>query len=157
MLTQYFNILTCYLQLGFICYSYNMENLIKYTWITVAIMGSIAMVANLPFDVWGNAYRSEVSRIQLIPLRRIDATNRYIEAIENGQEDISKGIKPRPPKKYYREIPREQIKRIGRLYIYDYDQQDSEEYTKEVRKVKKYQKPLYKRDKNNPNILHRVY
>ena len=133
-----------------------MENLIKYVWITVAIMGSFAMIVGLPFDAWSNAYRNEVSRIQMIPLRRIDATNRYIEAIENGQEDISKGIKPNPPKKYYRDIPSKNVKRIGRLYIYDYTPQEPDEETEESRQAKKYQKPLYRRDKDNPNILHKV-
>ena len=105
--------------------------------------------------MWGKAYQSEVHRLQLEPIRKIDATNRYIEAIENDQEDTSHGIKTTPPKKYYRDIPYQSVKRVGRLYIYE----DFPEHADSERKPaeKKYTKPLYRRDKDNPNILHKVY
>lgn len=131
-----------------------MEKFIKYAWIVIAVTGSFGMLVNLPYDIWEQAYMNEVHKIQLVPLRRIDATNRYIEAIESGQEDISKGIKSAPPKKYYREIPYQNVKRVGRLYIYDdYPEHDIQEAPEE----KKYAKPLYRRDKDNPYILHKVY
>ena len=132
-----------------------MEKFIKYAWIVIAITGSFGMLVNMPYDVWEQAYLKEVHQIQLTPLRRIDATNRYIEAIESGQEDLSKGIKPSPPKKYYREIPYQNVKRVGRLYIYD--SPADYEYEQQPAPEKKYQKPLYRRDKDNPYILHRVY
>lgn len=134
-----------------------MENFIKYTWIVLVFTGFFGIIFNLPFDLWGQAYQDEVHRLQLTPLRRIDATNRYIEAIENGQEDTSKGIKTTPPKKYYREIPYKSVKRIGRLYIYDYSPEGYSTDKTQRKEEKKYQKPLYRRDKNNPNILHKVY
>ena len=133
-----------------------MERVIKYTWITTAIMGSIAVIINLPYDIWQKAYLNEIDRIQSTPLKRIDATNRYIEAIENGQEDISKGIKTTPPQKYYREIPYQKLKRVGRLYLYNALQEEPDEEIPEVEEKNKYEKPLYKRDKKNPFILHKL-
>jgi hypothetical protein len=131
-----------------------MEKFIKYAWIFIAVSGSFCMLVNLPYEVWEQAYLKEVHQIQLFPLKRIDATNRYIEAIESGKEDLSRGIQPAPPKKYYREIPYQNVKKIGRLYIYDdYPEHDTEVQPEE----KKYQKPLYRRDKDNPYILHKVY
>jgi hypothetical protein len=131
-----------------------MENIIKYIWVTMIFAGSLAIIFNTPYEVWKKAYMDEVHRIQVAPIRRIDATNRYIEAIESGQEDISRGIRPTPPAKYYRNVQYEKVKRVGRVFIYDYDG-DIEVQPKP--EEKKYQKPLYIRDENNPDILHKVY
>ena len=73
---------------------------------------------------------------------------RHIEAIENGKEDISKGILYSPPKKYYRPINRSKIYKVTRSYS---------KVSSESKSDNKYQKPLYVRDRNNPNILHPVH
>lgn len=137
-----------------ICYSIFMEKFIKYTWMTLVFISSIGLLVNLPLDSIQRAYMDELNKIQSGPQARIDATYRYIEAIENGQEDISKGILSSPPKKYYREIPKGSVKRISRLYITNEDIHNYK--NNETVEDKKYQKPLYIRDENNPEILHPV-
>lgn len=124
-----------------------MENFIKYTWMILVASGFLCLIVNLPYDAWQNAYFDEINRIQTAPQVRIDATYRYLEAIENGKEDVTKGILSSPPKKYYRPIPRSKIFRVNRSYA---------RINTTNRPYKKYQKPLYIRDKNNPKILHPV-
>ncbi len=133
-----------------------MENFIKYTWMFLVASGFLCLVVNLPYSAWQNAYIDELNRIQTAPQVKIDATYRYLEAIESGKEDISNGILQTPPKKYYRKIPREQIRRVSRAYAsLDYDM-ELPRRKPQTKVQKKYQKPLYRRDPKNPKILHPV-
>ena len=116
------------------CYPFGMHNALKYIWITLTIFTLMGLISLIPFDKYQSMYLKEYHRIKSEPQRRVDATYRYIEAIENGLEDISNGILSEPPKKYY-----------------------TNNETKKAPQppVKKYQKPLYVRDKHNPNIWYR--
>ena len=89
---------------------------------------------------------NEINRIKSEPQRRVDATYRYVEAINNGTEDLSQGLNMIPPRKYY------------------IDNEDDEYYTplpygkqatQQVQKLPQNgPKPRYRRDKNNPKILY---
>lgn len=114
-----------------------MRDLIKSIWILLAVFSILGLLSLVPLDKYQYNYMKEFRRIKSEPQRRIDATYRYIEAIENGEEDISKGILIEPPAKYYDKFV------------------DSTSSTTKSEDVGKYQKPLYIRDKNNPNILYR--
>ncbi|MCM1339875.1 MAG: hypothetical protein NC191_09415 [Muribaculaceae bacterium] len=111
-----------------------MHETIKYTWLCLAFFTLCGLLAMIPYDKMQKAYMSEYYRIKYEPLRRIEATYKYIDEIENGSINVDNGI-------------------------------DFETYLKSIstpiptqktasKPVKKYQKPLYVRDKNNPNILH---
>ena len=116
------------------CYPFGMHNALKYIWITLTIFTLMGLISLIPFDKYQSMYLKEYHRIKLEPQRRVDATYRYIEAIENGLEDISNGILSEPPKKYYTDIETKKAPQPP---------------------IKKYQKPLYVRDKHNPNIWYR--
>lgn len=116
------------------CYPFSMHNALKYIWITLTIFTLMGLISLIPFDKYQSMYLKEYHRIKSEPQRRVDATYRYIEAIENGLEDISNGILSEPPKKYYTDIETKKAPQLP---------------------VKKYQKPLYVRDKHNPNIWYR--
>lgn len=116
------------------CYPFGMHNALKYIWITLTIFTLMGLISLIPFDKYQSMYLKEYHRIKSEPQRRVDATYRYIEAIENGLEDISNGILSEPPKKYYTDIETKKAPQLP---------------------VKKYQKPLYVRDKHNPNIWYR--
>ena len=113
---------------------FGMHNALKYIWITLTIFTLMGLISLIPFDKYQSMYLKEYHRIKSEPQRRVDATYRYIEAIENGLEDISNGILSEPPKKYYTNIETKKAPQPP---------------------VKKYQKPLYVRDKHNPNIWYR--
>ena len=115
-------------------YPFGMHNALKYIWITLTIFTLMGLISLIPFDKYQSMYLKEYHRIKSEPQRRVDATYRYIEAIENGLEDISNGILSEPPKKYYTNIETKKAPQPP---------------------VKKYQKPLYVRDKHNPNIWYR--
>ena len=111
---------------------------VKRVWIFVAATALMGLIANIPYKKYQKFYIDEYHRIQSFPQRRIDATNKYIEDIENGLIDISKGILTSPPKEYYSDYDINYSKKLSPIPL------------------KKYQKPLYMRDKNNPKILHPV-
>ena len=90
----------------------------------------------VPLDKYQANYLREYRKIKSVPQERIDATYRYIEAIENGEEDISNGILIEPPKKYYKK---------------SYEKIDK---SSQPTADKKYQKPLYIRDRNNPSKIY---
>ena len=133
-----------------------MNDFVKYVWMILFLIGCFGIVTHMPYDMWRQAYMDELHKIQIVPIKRIDATTRYIEAIENGQEDISNGILPTPPKKYYRNISYKDVKRIGRVYIYDGSNFQEHAQPAPQQPVKNYKKPMYRRDKDNPNVLYRV-
>ena len=120
-----------------------MNELLKLIWVLLSAFALMGVIAMIPLDKYQEVYLDELHRIKTEPQRRMEATLRYIEAIENGEEDISNGILSTPPKKYYpAPIPR--IKKA---------ENNTTETTSHNQN--KYEKPLYIRDKNNPNILHK--
>lgn len=80
------------------CYSFGMQNALKYIWITLTIFTLMGLISLIPFDKYQSMYLKEYHRIKSEPQRKVDATYRYIEAIENGLEDISNGILSEPRK-----------------------------------------------------------
>lgn len=111
---------------------------VKRVWIFVAATALMGLIANIPYKKYQKAYLDEFHKIHYAPQRRIDATNKYIEDIENGLVDISNGILTTPPPKYYSDFDTKYVHKVTPIPL------------------KKYQKPLYVRDKSNPKILHPV-
>lgn len=116
------------------CYSFGMYSALKYIWIILTIFTLMGLISLIPLDKYQSEYLKEYHRIKSEPQRRVDATYRYIEAIENGLEDVSDGILSEPPQKYYTDF---EVKKVSE------------------KPAQKYQKPLYVRDKHNPNIWYR--
>ena len=102
--------------------------------IAFTILGLLSMV---PMGKYQKAYNKHRLKYRNAPQEHVDATERYVEAIIDGEEDISKGIKARAPKKYY--LP--------------FFNKDDDNAKSAKSKVRKYDKPLYVRDKNNPKVL----
>lgn len=74
------------------------------------------------------------------PQQKIDAIQRYVEAIETGQIDFKNGLFPsEPPKEFYQLLEEGTAEKSSTVTKTD---------------TKTYQKPLYVRDKNNPRILY---
>lgn len=113
-----------------------MHETLKWIWTLLFVIFIIGMISLLPYEKYQAVYFNELYRMRSIPQERIDATYRYIEAVENGWEDTANGILTEPPRKYYSDLTPEQPNQSPRT-------------------GKKYSKPLYVRDKNNPNIWHR--
>lgn len=112
-----------------------MHETLKFTWLTLTVFVLCAYLAALPYDKWQKSYMAEYYRIKNEPQRRIDAVYKYIEGIEDGIIDVESGmdfdtyLSTVPVKT---EMPSAQVQEPA----------------------KKYQKPLYVRDKNDPTILH---
>lgn len=100
-----------------------------------AILGIIMMV---PMDDYQHSYNKQRQRYRNAPQMHVDATERYVEAIMDGKEDTSKGIKARAPRKYYLPF---------------FDKEESSQKHAKIKTRRKYDKPLYVRDKNNPKVL----
>lgn len=111
-----------------------MRETLKWIWILFFVIFLMGMISLLPYDKYQSLYLQELYKIRSIPQQRVDATYRYIEAVENGYEEAPNGILTEPPRKYYKPIPVDEPK---------------------YRPVHKYSKPLYLRDKHNPYIWHR--
>lgn len=115
-----------------------MHDLLKGIWIVLWIFTLLGVLSLIPLDKYERIYVNELRRVKSEPQRRVDATYRYIEAVEEGNEDISNGIFSDPPAKYYD----------------NYDYNNSAKYPLEKVKENKYSRPLYIRDKYNPKILY---
>lgn len=113
-----------------------MHDIIKRVWSILFVIFIMGLIALIPYNRYQEAYFNELYKIRSLPQRRIDAVYRYIEAVENGWEDISDGILTEPPHKYYG---------------YEEPFQISPDKTNE----KLYLKPRYIRDKNNMKIYYR--
>jgi hypothetical protein len=123
-----------------------MTDFFKSIWLLFFSMMILGLMFSIPVEKPQKAYFKEIERIKSEPQRRIDATYRYVEAIDNGTEDLSQGLNMIPPRKYY------------------IDNEDEEFYTqipqrhhvnKPVENATQTRiKPRYRRDKRNPKILH---
>lgn len=113
-----------------------MQDFIKSIWILLVVFSILGLLSMIPLDKYHASYMKEFHRIKSEPQRRINATFRYIEAIENGEADLTHGISSEPPAKYYDKI------------------QPSTKSSQQLPETEKYKKPRYIRDKNNPRILY---
>ena len=109
----------------------------KVFWVLIAftILGLISMI---PFARYQKMYNDKRQQYRRSPQIHVDATELYVEAVMEGDEDTTDGVKTRAPRKYY-------------LPFLNNDNKTSEE--KSTAKVRKYDKPLYVRDKDDPRIL----
>lgn len=102
--------------------------------IAFTILGLISMI---PLGKYKKAYMKKRQQYRSAPQIHVDATELYVEAVMDGEEDVSDGVKARAPRKYY--LP--------------FLQDEATLENKKVVKIRKYDKPLFVRDKNNPKIL----
>ncbi len=117
-----------------------MYDILKSLWLLFAAFSLLGLLSLVPVGKYQSLYLNELNRYKTEPQRRIDATFKYIEAIENGEEDISSGFSAEPPAKYYEvHKPKYNVKEF----------QEAKE-----NRDKLYQRPLYVRDKHNPKILY---
>jgi hypothetical protein len=111
-----------------------MERLIKNLWIILLVFTVFGLLSLIPIGRIQKAYLTSLHNVKQKPQKRVNATYRYVEAIEMGVEDVSKGILGEPPAKYYKNVVVTDNKVNNDKYAY----------------------PLYIRDKHNPNILYRI-
>ena len=115
-----------------------MRDIIKTAWIILVIMTIFSMVTYFLSRYLQPMYYKEVRKMHSFPQQKIEAIERYVEAIETGQIDFKNGLFPsEPPKQFYEPQVEE----------------TSVETVSPNRKT--YDKPLYVRDKNNPQILYK--
>lgn len=112
-----------------------MHDFVKHIWIILVISTAFSLIGYIMTSQFQPSFMRELNKIQSIPQQRIDATYRYIEAIESGEITPSDTLSSEPPKKYYKEQTRA---------------------SSQSSLSAKYQKPLYVRDKRNPCILHKL-
>ena len=123
-----------------------MSDFFKNLWILFFVLMILAILMGTPIERSQHEYYSEINKIKSTPQRRVDATAKYVEAIDEGTEDLSQGLNMIPPRKYYVDSEDEEYyKIIPNSHAHN---QTSIQY--EQRKIK----PKYKRDKNNPKILY---
>lgn len=113
-----------------------MKEVLKTAWIILIIMCCLSMFAYVLSRYFQPMYYKEVRKMHSFPQEKIEAIERYVEAIETGQIDSEKGFSPEPPKQFYK----------------NESQQATPIVSPNVQK--RYSKPLYVRDKNNPKVLH---
>lgn len=107
--------------------------------ITLTAFTILGLISMIPMDKYQKSYMEQRQKIQASPQINVEATEKYVEAVEEGVEDTSKGIQGHAPKKYYSKVL----------------QKKSDTKRKFKIKTKKHRKPLFVRDKKNPKILRR--
>lgn len=110
-----------------------MQDIIKTAWIILIITTIFSMFTYVLSHFLQPMYYKEVKKMHSFPQQKIEAIYRYVEAIETGQIDFKNGFPSEPPKQFYTPEQTETVT---------------------VNTTKRYTKPLYVRDKNNPRILH---
>ena len=114
------------------------NDVMKKVFLVLVVFTILGLISMMPMGKYQKAYMNKRHQYQASPQIHVDATERYVEAIMDGEEDISKGIKARAPRKYY-------------LPFFKNDNVDKKHASKPKARV--YDKPLYVRDKDNPKIL----
>ena len=114
------------------------NDIMKKVFLVLVMFTILGLISMIPMGEYQKAYMKKRHQYQTSPQVHVDATERYVEAIMDGEEDASKGIKARAPRKYY-------------LPFFKNDNVDKKHASKPKARV--YDKPLYVRDKNNPKVL----
>ena len=114
------------------------NDVVKKVFLVIVMFTILGLISMIPMGEYQKVYMKKRQQDQASPQVHVDATERYVEAILDGEEDVSKGIKARAPRKYYLPF----IKK-----------DDVEKKHAKKNKIRKYDKPLYVRDKNNPKVL----
>lgn len=105
-----------------------MNGFLHKIWVVLFAFMIFGLLAWVPVDKYQKAYMDEYHRFKAMPQKRIDASYKYVEYIENGgYPEVAKSFfdEPRmkPRKRFHRYNPR-------------------------------HRKPYFIRDKYNPNVLH---
>ena len=114
----------------------DIQEIIKRFFLVLIAFTILGLLSMVPVGKYQKSYNKKRQEYRNAPQIHVDATERYVEAIMEGEEDISKGIKARAPKKYY-------------LPFFN----KGTATNKKRSKARVYDKPLYVRDKNNPKKL----
>ncbi len=113
-----------------------MQAFLKGVWMILVCFSLLGFLALVPYGKMHNAFQTEIDRYKAEPQRRVNATLKYIEAIESGEEQAD-NFWSLPPDKYYEPyLPK--IKEPVQIV-----------------KEEPYKYPRYVRDKNNPKKLYK--
>lgn len=124
-------------------------DVIKHFWIALLAITVIGLIISMPVEKTHKSYQKELNKIQEMPQKRLDATERFVDAIHDGTEDLSQGLRMDPPRKYYVDSEDEEFYKMTKSSL-------SQKYSSHGHSPKSGVKPRYKRDKNNPKVLYRV-
>ncbi len=102
-----------------------MDSILKKVWIFLLIFTGMGLVALIPLDKYQSAYMKEYHKVKSAPQKRVDAAYTYVEKVESGETEEQTG----------------QNAQIAKRIKY-------------TQPNPRNRKPIYIRDKNNPNILH---
>ena len=116
-----------------------MSDILKFLWVSMAIFCIFALVASLPVKKYQKGFRHFLAKQKYAPQARINAAQRYMDAYERGEisEVYQFGYAPEFMEYYHKELNIQSN-------IVGFESNNSRRYTR----------PLYIRDINNPNILY---
>lgn len=117
-----------------------MNDILKYLWFSVAMFSIFALIVSLPYSKYQKSFNSYLLKQKNSPQAKINAAQKYLNAYENGEisEVYQFGYSPEFIKYYNEELNASVVA------------PDCVKKTQDL----KYSRPLYIRDKNNPNILY---
>lgn len=117
-----------------------MNTSLKIIWVCLIIFCIAGMLISIPAEKTQYKFKRAILRKRLAPLARLDATQKYLEDYEKGIFDDVYMFGDSP--------------RLKTLYNIELDKKISEQ-EKEQSSQSTIRKPLYIRDRNNPNILYK--
>lgn len=115
-----------------------MSDILKYLWIGTATFCVLALIASIPVAKYQTTFKGFLYKQKYAPQARLNAAQKYMDAYERGEiSDIYQfGYSPEFINYYHQEL------NTGFSPV------------KNGKDFPKYSRPLYLRDKNNPEILY---
>jgi len=116
-----------------------MNDTLKFIWVGLIIFCIIGLLVSVPVEKAQTKLQKSILKHKLAPQARLDATNKYLELYEKGNIDeiYSFGVSPELKNMYDIELNKK---------VSEYEDKTPRAHVR---------RPLYIRDKNNPNILYK--
>lgn len=116
-----------------------MNDTLKIIWGCLILFCVISIVVSVPVENTQSQIKRAILKKRLAPIARLDATQKYLDEYEKGSFDDVYMFGDSP--------------RLKSLYSIELEKKLSDSESKQENS--NIRKPLYIRDKNNPNILHK--
>lgn len=113
----------------------------KKVWVFLIAFTVLGIISMIPYHTYQKTFNNERQKLRRAPQRHVDAAELYVDAIQESEEDTSKGILFRAPKKYYDEVDRRNASKAAM------------KNSKKIKRVRIYNDPLYVRDEHDPKVL----
>lgn len=118
-----------------------MNDTLKYIWVGLMLFCIFGLVISIPVQKYQDKLKTAILKKKYAPQARVDATQKYIDAVEIGTVDTvySFGYSP-------------EFLEMAKV---EFDNKTKSENMLRQTPSDNVRKPLYIRDKNNPNILYK--